>query len=801
MRKFDFRIPTLDQSSTYVATPVIPIEPVERYSKEFLEAAAKAGMAPEEYEKFLISAQNSKTTLSQGDTRKKSSTEKAIEQQAAEKRVAEQTKRETEAAQAEQAVKEVGQFSAFLSPSTYVNMGLQSAGKDPLSDGAATAVDIGTDLGLGLVTGGAYALGKGALRTGAKTTSKLALKPVTKEGLAAAASKNSNLDLLKSINGYNAFEMANGRRRFVVVDIPGIGPIPYYISSKGTDGKIKGDFYPFFGIGNNGHWLIKGGVDSKGLMQYTPEIDNIAFALNQNPLLKILGEPLSYNKIKIPGINLQRVEDYFNLNPEQINLGSAINGFVDSTNKIAYKNGIPILLPSRAEIPGLTSIPIDELFIKELTGLDGSGIINGVNSQNYIQKIIYAKNPNKYPKHAYDEIEHAIKMIERHRFEKGGTVKKLNYLDYFKSGSKINIKKSHKGEFTKYCKGTVTEECIKKGKNSPDPKIRKQATFADNARHWVRKGANGLSTRLAEIFSDYVPHIVSHDESIYDLADRFNVSVKDIMELNDLTSKNISVGTKLRIPKRSEAQELDADDTELDYISSVNPLYSGRTSRAQELDADDDMTYLKLLADLAKKAESKISMPSDVTAPSVIVPTKEVVVAEPGEVPTPESLQGRMALTMQYLMSKGFSREAAAGVTGVFAAESGLRPGILNVDEDAAYGLSAGRGIAQWSNSRRQDYERYFAGKTPTLKQEIDYFIEDLSKYVNLKDLKTSDLKTAVDLMTRGYEAGSESTMASDENLSQIYGAAYKQLGYQDFDLDDFISKRMNFANQAYQLV
>lgn len=183
--------------------------------------------------------------------------------------------------------------------------------------------------------------------------------------------------------------MANGRRRFVIVDIPGIGPIPYYISSKGTDGKIKGDFYPFFGIGNNGNWLIKGDVDSKGFMQYTPEIDNITLALNQNPLLKILGEPLPYNEIKIPGVNLQRVEDYFNLNPEQINLVSAINGFADSTNKIAYKNGIPILLPNRAEIPGLTSIPIDELFIKELTGLDGSGIINGVNSQNYIQKIIH----------------------------------------------------------------------------------------------------------------------------------------------------------------------------------------------------------------------------------------------------------------------------------------------------------------------------------------------------------------------------------------------------------------------------
>lgn len=95
---------------------------------------------------------------------------------------------------------------------------------------------------------------------------------------------------------------------------------------------------------------------------------------------------------------------------------------------------------------------------------------------------IYVKDSNKYPGHAYDKIDHAIKMIERHRFEEGGTVKKLNYLDYFKSGSKINIKKSHKGLFTSYCKGKVTEDCIRKGKASKDPAIRKRAVFAENAR-------------------------------------------------------------------------------------------------------------------------------------------------------------------------------------------------------------------------------------------------------------------------------------------------------------------------------
>lgn len=53
-----------------------------------------------------------------------------------------------------------------------------------------------------------------------------------------------------------------------------------------------------------------------------------------------------------------------------------------------------------------------------------------------------------------------------------------------KNGSKIKIKKENRGKFTEYCGGKVTQECINKGKHSSDPKIRKRATFADNARKW-----------------------------------------------------------------------------------------------------------------------------------------------------------------------------------------------------------------------------------------------------------------------------------------------------------------------------
>ena len=74
-----------------------------------------------------------------------------------------------------------------------------------------------------------------------------------------------------------------------------------------------------------------------------------------------------------------------------------------------------------------------------------------------------------------------------------------NYKQYypsFKKGGGIHIKKKNRGSFTRWCKGKVTEECIRKGKNSPNPAIRKKATFAANARRW--KHENGGILRAQE---------------------------------------------------------------------------------------------------------------------------------------------------------------------------------------------------------------------------------------------------------------------------------------------------------------
>jgi len=79
----------------------------------------------------------------------------------------------------------------------------------------------------------------------------------------------------------------------------------------------------------------------------------------------------------------------------------------------------------------------------------------------------------------------------------------LQLVEFLKKGNKIHIKESQKGSFTKYCNGNVTEECIRRGKNSPDPRIRKKATFAANARKWKHQNGGRVYSTIEEPEVDY----------------------------------------------------------------------------------------------------------------------------------------------------------------------------------------------------------------------------------------------------------------------------------------------------------
>ena len=76
-----------------------------------------------------------------------------------------------------------------------------------------------------------------------------------------------------------------------------------------------------------------------------------------------------------------------------------------------------------------------------------------------------------------------------------------NNIFIFKKGG-IYIKKQNRGKFTEYCGGKVTDECIQRGKNSKDPKIRKRATFAANVRKWNKKDGGELSLKPLKSFPE-----------------------------------------------------------------------------------------------------------------------------------------------------------------------------------------------------------------------------------------------------------------------------------------------------------
>ena len=172
---------------------------------------------------------------------------------------------------------------------------------------------------------------------------------------------------------------------------------------------------------------------------------------------------------------------------------------------------------------------------------------------------------------------------------------------------------------------------------------------------------------------------------------------------------------------------------------------------------------------------------------------------------TSTEVRERQKTAMNYLITKhGFSKEAAAGVVGVFTAESNLIPGVTNKEEASAYGSKAGKGIAQWSNERRTQYDKAMQGKQG-LEAELDFFVEDLkSRPLVVDALKTATtVEDAVKAMHLGYENGSATAMLTPEQMTAVYAPAWKKL-YGDsrkYDYTQSHNTRLSYANTAYSLV
>lgn len=131
-------------------------------------------------------------------------------------------------------------------------------------------------------------------------------------------------------------------------------------------------------------------------------------------------------------------------------------------------------------------------------------IENMRNDPNFKDDHIFNRYTNKYIEYLLNTVAQNITDPNRIDYRDPVTIAK--------KGSKIHIKKKNRGKFTDYCGGKVTQECIARGKKSKDPKIRKRATFADNARKWKHENGGIMIPDILRFFNggDLYPVYGSH---------------------------------------------------------------------------------------------------------------------------------------------------------------------------------------------------------------------------------------------------------------------------------------------------
>ena len=112
------------------------------------------------------------------------------------------------------------------------------------------------------------------------------------------------------VDGKQLFSLAGGRWG-VIVNVNGI-TIPFYQSTSGTDTKITGQWYPFFG--DLGNWVIKGNSDDSNLGYGFKAIQDVQSFLNAN--IKET-DAFALSDIVPTEIN-QNKEDFRKLNESQI---------------------------------------------------------------------------------------------------------------------------------------------------------------------------------------------------------------------------------------------------------------------------------------------------------------------------------------------------------------------------------------------------------------------------------------------------------------------------------------------------
>ena len=216
----------------------------------------------------------------------------------------------------------------------------------------------------------------------------------------------------------------------------------------------------------------------------------------------------------------------------------------------------------------------------------------------------------------------------------------------------------------------------------------------------------------------------------------------------------------------------------------------------------ENMTPLQVLEKAIKNPISK-NQTSTTSTPKA---TNEVIRPSKSKTSTSTSMSGSplsqkdVVLKMrEFYKSKGLSDVAINGLIGVAMSESGLNYNIVNQAEKDA-GLSGyGKGLFQWSDSRKTNLQSKY-GENPTLKQQLEFSWEEMQERPKFLQLLQSakTIEEATDYVHRGYTNGSKSALVTPEQMQATYSKSWANLpNHRAYDYQTELNRRIKQAYNA----
>lgn len=186
-------------------------------------------------------------------------------------------------------------------------------------------------------------------------------------------------------------------------------------------------------------------------------------------------------------------------------------------------------------------------------------------------------------------------------------IKFNNEKTLLKQGSKIHIKESTKGSFTKYCKGKVTQDCIDKAKRSGNKKLIKKAVFAENSRKWSKKHQEGgtMLEKYSNLLNNQNKQLLYYNEE--EKKKKAMAEVLHQQQLEEARKKGNTIGTFIGKGLGLAANILATPEEEED----IDEMAQERVDEIQvDIDNQVKAANAKFNADVKKDFNSTFKLPT-----------------------------------------------------------------------------------------------------------------------------------------------------------------------------------------------